>query len=84
MCWWGKLSCVAWRHCGWVLGQGAILLPDCSDGAPAGAGHGVVQVAYGFVVETVVFVSLMFLGDALLSMNTPLLQVRASPRGSHW
>ena len=42
----------------------------------AGVGHGVVEVAHSFVGEYVVGVSVMFLGNALLSVDVPLLQVR--------
>ena len=61
------------EHRGWVVGEGAVCLPDCGDGAVAGVGHGVVEVAYGFVGEFMVRISLVFLGDALLSVDVPLL-----------
>ena len=64
------------QHRGRVVGEGAVCLPDCSDGAVAGVHHGVVQVAYGFVGELMVRISLVFLGDALLSVDVPLLQIR--------
>ena len=41
-----------------------------------GVGHGVVDVAYGFVGEFLARIALVFLGDVLLSADVPLLQVR--------
>ena len=64
------------EHCGRVVSEGAVFVSDRGDGAVAGVGHGLVEVAYGFVGEFVARISLMFLGDALLSMGVPLLQVR--------
>ena len=64
------------EHCSWVVGEGAIFLPDSGDGAVAGVGHGVVEVAYGCVGEFVACISLVFFGDALLSVDVPLRQVR--------
>ena len=63
-------------HRGRVVCEGAVCLPHCGSGAVAGVGHGVVEVAHGFVGEFVARMSLVFLGDALLSVDVPLLQVR--------
>ena len=52
------------EHGGWVVGEGAVLLPDRGDGAVAGVGHGVVEVAVGLV------------GEFMLPVDVPLLQVR--------
>ena len=35
------------EHNDWVVGERAVLLPDRGDGAAAGVGHGVVEVADG-------------------------------------
>ena len=59
-----------------MVGEGAICLPDCGDGAVAGVGYGVVEGAYGFVGEFMVRMLLVFLGDALLSVDVALLQIR--------
>ena len=64
------------EHCGWVVGEGAVLLPDRGDGAVAGIGHGVVEVADGLVGEFVLRIPFVFLGDALLPVDVPPLQVR--------
>ena len=64
------------EHRGRVLGQGAVCLPDCGDGAVAAVRHGVVEVAYGFVRDFLARISLVFLGDVLLCVDVPLLQVR--------
>ena len=48
---------------------------DCGDGAVANVGHGVVEVAYGFVGDLVARISLVLLDNALLSVEVPLLQV---------
>ena len=63
------------EHCGWVVGDGAVLLPDRGDGAVAGVAHGVVEVADGLVGEFMLRISLVFLGDALLPVDVPPLQV---------
>ena len=53
---------------GRVVGEGAVCLPDCGNGAVARVGHGVVEVTYGFVGESVARISLLLLGFALLSV----------------
>ena len=63
------------EHGGWVVGEGAFLLPDRGDGAVAGVAHGVVEVADGFVGEFVLRILFVLLGDALLPVDVPLLQV---------
>ena len=63
------------EHCGRVVGEGAVLLPDCGDGAVAGVGHGVVEVANGVVREFMLRIPSLFLGDALLPVDVPPLQV---------
>ena len=63
------------KHCGWVVGEGAVLLPDRGDGAVAGVGHGIVEVADGLVGEFMLRIPFVFLGDALLPVDVPLLQV---------
>ena len=63
------------EYCGWVVGEGAILLPDRGDGAVAGVSHGVVEVADCLVGEFMLRIPLVFLGDALLPVDVPPLQV---------
>ena len=75
MCCRRKLSFGGLEHCGWVVGEGAVLLPDCGDGAVAGVGYGVVEVAEGLVGEFVLRIPFVFLGDALLPVDVPPLQV---------
>ena len=58
-----------------VVGERAVLPPDCGDGAVAGVGHGVVELADGLVGEFVLRIPFMLLGDALLPVDVPLLQV---------
>ena len=64
------------EHRGRFVGEGAVWLPDCSDDVVAGVGHGVVEVADGFAGEFMLRIPPVFLGDALLSVDEPLLQVR--------
>ena len=63
------------EHCGWVVGEGAVLLRDRGDGAVAGVGHGVVEWADGLVGECMLRIPFMFLGDGLLPVDVPPLQV---------
>ena len=63
------------EHCGWVIGEGAVLLPDRGDGASAGVGHGVVDVADCLVGEFMLRIPFVFLGDALSPVDVPPLQV---------
>ena len=63
------------EHCGWVVGEGAVLLLDGGDGAVAGVGRGFVEVADGLVGEFMLRIPLVFLGDALLPVDVPPLQV---------
>ena len=63
------------EHCGWVVGEGAVLLPDRGDGAVAGVGHGGVRVADGLVGEFIFRIPFVVLGDALLPVDVPQLQV---------
>ena len=62
------------EHGGWVVGEGAVLLPDRGDGAVAGVGRGVVEVADDLVGEFVLRIPFVLLGDALLPVDVPLLQ----------
>ena len=62
------------EHCGWVFGEGAVLLLHRGDGAVAGVGHGVVEVAEGLVGEFMLRIPFVFLGDALLPADVPPLQ----------
>ena len=64
------------EHGGWVVGDGAVLLPDRGDGALAHVGRGVFEVADGFVGEFMLRILFVLLGDALLPVDVPLLQVR--------
>ena len=61
---------------GLVVGEGAVLLPDCGDGALARVRHGVVEVADGLVGEFMLCIPFVLLGDALLPVDVPLFQVR--------
>ena len=45
-----------------------------ADGAVAGVHHGVVEVADGLVGEPMLRIPFVFLGDALLPVDVPLLQ----------
>ena len=63
------------EHGGWVVGEGAVLLPDRGDGAVAGVGHGVVEMADVLVGEFMLRIPFMLLGDGLLPADVPLLQV---------
>ena len=50
------------EHCGWVAGEEAVPLLHCGDGAVAGVGHGVVEVAVGLVGEFMLRIPLVLLG----------------------
>ena len=63
------------EHSGWVVGGGAVLLPDCGDGAVAGVGHRVVEVADALVGGFMLRIPFVVLGDALLPVDVSLLQV---------
>ena len=63
------------EHGGWVVGEEDVLLPARGDGAVAGVGHGVVEVADGLVAEFMLHIPFVLLGDALLPVDVPLLQV---------
>ena len=63
------------EHGGLVVGEGALLLSDSGDGAVAGVGHGIVEVADGLVEEFMLRIPFVLLGDALLPVHVPLLQV---------
>ena len=63
------------EHCGWVVRERAVLVPDRGDGAVAGVGHGVVEAADGLVGEFMLRIPFVFLGDALLPVDVPPLQV---------
>ena len=63
------------EHCGWVVGEGAILRPERGDGVVASVVHGVVEVADGLVGEFMLRIPFVFLGDALLRVDVPPLQV---------
>ena len=63
------------EHCGWVAGERAVLLSDPGDGVVAGVGHCVVESADGLVGEFMLRIQLVFLGDALLPVDVPPLQV---------
>ena len=62
------------EHGGLVVAEGAVRPPD--RGAVAGFGHGVVEVADGFVGELMLRIPLVLLGHALLPVDVRLLQVR--------
>ena len=62
------------EHSGWVVGEGAVLPPDCGDSAVAGVGHGVVEVADSLVGEFLLRILFVLLGHVLLPVNVPLLQ----------
>ena len=63
------------EHGGWVVGERVVLLSDRGDAAVAGVGHGVVEVADGLVGEFMLRLPFLLLGDALLPVDVPLLQV---------
>ena len=60
---------------GWVVGDEAVLISDRGDGAAASVGHVVLEVADGLVGEFMLHIPFVFLGDALLPVDVPLLQV---------
>ena len=61
-------------HRGRVVVEETVVLPDCGDGVLANVGHGVIEVAHGYVGAFVEGISLVFLGHALMYMGVPLLQ----------
>ena len=63
------------KHAGRVVCEGAVRPPDCADDVVAGVGPGVIEVADGFVGEFILRIPLVLLGDALLPLDVPLLQV---------
>ena len=63
------------EHGGCVVGERAVLLPGCRDGALAGVGHGVVEVTDGLVGEFMLRILFVLFGDVLLPVDVPLLQV---------
>ena len=63
------------EHAGCFGGEGAVLLSDRGDSAVADVGHGVVEVADGLVGEFMLRILFVLLGDALLPVDVPLLQV---------
>ena len=63
------------EHGGRIVGEGAVLLSDRGDGAVAAVSHGVVEVAEGLVGEFMLRIPFVFLGDVLLPVDVPLLQV---------
>ena len=67
------------EHADRVVGEGAVRLADRGDGAVAGVGHGVVEVADGFVGEFMSRIPLVLLGNALLPVDVPLLTAAGPP-----
>ena len=63
------------EHGGRFTGERAVCRPDCGDCAVADFSHGVVEVADGFVGKFMLRIPLVLLGDALLPVDLPLLQV---------
>ena len=67
---------MAWSTvAGSLVRKPSACLPDRGDGAVAGVGHGVVEVADGFAGEFMLRILLVLLGDSLLPVDVPLLQV---------
>ena len=50
------------EHRGRVVGEGAVWLLDCGDGAVAVVRHGVIEVADGFIGEFMLRIPLVFFG----------------------
>ena len=63
------------EHRGWVVGEGSSFLPERGDGAVPSFGQGVAEVADGLVGEFMLRIPFVLLGDALLLVDVPLLQV---------
>ena len=63
------------EHDGRVAGERAVCLPGRGDCAVESVAHGVFEVAGGFVWEFMSRILLVLLGNALLPLDLPLLQV---------
>ena len=65
------------EHGGRVAGEGDVRRPDRGDSWVACVGHGVAEVADGFVGEFMLRIPLVLLGDVLLPVDVLLLPVRS-------
>ena len=65
---------------GWVVGEGAVYLPDHGDGAVGGVDNGVVQGAVGLRGKYMLCIPFLLFGDALLPEDVPNFQVRPDVR----